>query len=257
MYKIKALILVFFFYQISYTQNKIVIVQYEAVKGNITNKETLLALNSKAIYLIDSLLIENEENVKIIEEDPLNNKITISQKKIKLDATKYFLNKDDQIIHFTNNNKSIKVLVKDSLPNYSWSVLEKETKKIGEFLCKKATTNFRGSEITAWYSEELNIPFGPWKFKGLPGLILELYNTNDDNQHSWRVQKINFIQNKDVIFDKNDNLPLISYETIIIDRENEIKEQMARTQSRMPQGVSVSNIKLNRTGIEKEFEWEN
>ena len=79
MYKIKALILVSFFYQISYTQNKIVIVQYEAVKGNITNKETLLALNSKAIYLIDSLLIENEENVKIIEEDPLNNKITISQ----------------------------------------------------------------------------------------------------------------------------------------------------------------------------------
>jgi GLPGLI family protein len=250
------IIIGFFFFQISYSQNKSVVVQYEAIKGTITNTETLLASNSKAVYLIDSLLVENDENSTIIKENLDRTEITINQKKIKLDATKFFLKKDDGVIFFTSNHQGNKVLVRDSLPNYSWDISGNETKRIGDFLCKKASTIFRGSQIIAWYAEELNVPFGPWKFKGLPGLILELYNTNDINRHSWRAQKIQFVDNKNILIDKNKNLPLVSYERIIIDTENEIKDQMNRMQARVPQGVSVSKSKLNRTSIERKFEWE-
>ncbi len=69
------------------------------------------------------------------------------------------------------------IYVKEVAPEQNWKI-EKETKKIGSFLCKKATTTFRGRNYTAWFTTQIPLPFGPWKLKGLPGLILEAYDTN-------------------------------------------------------------------------------
>lgn len=69
------------------------------------------------------------------------------------------------------------VYVKEITPKMNWKI-EKEIKKIGSFMCKKATTNFRGRNYTAWFTYEIALPFGPWKLNGLPGLILEAYDAN-------------------------------------------------------------------------------
>ena len=50
----------------------------------------------------------------------------------------------------------------------------------GNFECKKAVGIFRGREYTAWYTENIPIPYGPWKLQGLPGLILEAYNAEQE-----------------------------------------------------------------------------
>lgn len=67
--------------------------------------------------------------------------------------------------------------IKESIPLQSWE-LQKETKKIGNYLCKKAKSNFRGREYIAWFTEELPIIGGPWKFDGLPGVILEVASSD-------------------------------------------------------------------------------
>ncbi|MFN3841510.1 MAG: GLPGLI family protein [Cyclobacteriaceae bacterium] len=54
----------------------------------------------------------------------------------------------------------------------NWQV-DNELKKIGNFICRKATTTFRGRQWTVWFTEEIPIPAGPWKLHGLPGLIVE------------------------------------------------------------------------------------
>jgi GLPGLI family protein len=46
--------------------------------------------------------------------------------------------------------------------------------------CRKATTSFRGRHYTAWYAPEIAVSEGPWKFWGLPGLILKV---EDDRGH--------------------------------------------------------------------------
>ena len=59
--------------------------------------------------------------------------------------------------------------------------MSNETKKIGKYLCYKATTiktvesikTFK-KVVTAWYCPELPYSFGPIAYAGLPGLILEL-----------------------------------------------------------------------------------
>ncbi len=60
--------------------------------------------------------------------------------------------------------------------------LSQEEKQIGNYTCYKATTiktieNGRGTferEITAWYTPQIPVNFGPKEYNGLPGLILEL-----------------------------------------------------------------------------------
>lgn len=43
--------------------------------------------------------------------------------------------------------------------------------------CKKATCSFSGRHYVAWYTESIPLPYGPYLFGGLPGLIMEIYDT--------------------------------------------------------------------------------
>ena len=61
----------------------------------------------------------------------------------------------------------------------TWKLSE-ETKKTGEYTLQKATTDFKGRKWIAWFCKEVNIDEGPYKFRGLPGLIFEL---SDDQQN--------------------------------------------------------------------------
>jgi GLPGLI family protein len=65
------------------------------------------------------------------------------------------------------------VLTSEKRPEIKWEILP-ETRQILQHNCSKATTEFRGRKYTAWFAPDLPIPEGPWKFKGLPGLILGL-----------------------------------------------------------------------------------
>jgi GLPGLI family protein len=64
------------------------------------------------------------------------------------------------------------VTVRDSVANlFEWNLVEGDS-TICNYPCRKATTTFRGRDWTVWYT--LDIPYndGPWRFGGLPGLIL-------------------------------------------------------------------------------------
>jgi GLPGLI family protein len=64
-------------------------------------------------------------------------------------------------------------IVEEKLPAQRWAITD-DKKEIASFSCRKATTVFRGRNYTAWYSEEFSALGGPWKFDGLPGVILEV-----------------------------------------------------------------------------------
>lgn len=82
-----------------------------------------------------------------------------------------------------NKSSSHDLLIKDYYADYKWE-LKNESKKIGGITCYKATgiittyktkkDLYKKKKITAWYAPEINVPFGPAGFGGLPGLILEL-----------------------------------------------------------------------------------
>lgn len=61
----------------------------------------------------------------------------------------------------------------------NWKI-ENEKKKIGNFNCQKAICTLNNRKFIAWFTSDIPINDGPFRFKGLPGLIVEL---NDLNQY--------------------------------------------------------------------------
>lgn len=56
--------------------------------------------------------------------------------------------------------------------------LTQETKKIGKYTCYKAIDlDSKNYSTIAWYTPEIPVNFGPKKYFGLPGLILELQDS--------------------------------------------------------------------------------
>lgn len=53
-----------------------------------------------------------------------------------------------------------------------WTILSEE-REIEGLKCYKATAHYKGREWEVWFTPEINYPAGPWKLRGLPGLILE------------------------------------------------------------------------------------
>lgn len=77
----------------------------------------------------------------------------------------------------SNDNTSL-ILITDlfalkSLDKLDWK-LHSETKVEGAYTLQKATAHFGGRFWIAWFSKEVAISEGPYKFRGLPGLIFEI-----------------------------------------------------------------------------------
>lgn len=65
----------------------------------------------------------------------------------------------------------------EPIQDFKW-VIHEDTLTIATYLCQKATCFFRGKNYTAWFCTNIPINEGPWKFEGLPGLILKIYDDN-------------------------------------------------------------------------------
>ncbi|MCQ9637483.1 GLPGLI family protein [Chryseobacterium sp. WG23] len=57
-----------------------------------------------------------------------------------------------------------------------WKITD-HTKRINELKVQQAETNFGGRKWIAWFTPEIPLSYGPYKFNGLPGLIIEIYDT--------------------------------------------------------------------------------
>ena len=60
-----------------------------------------------------------------------------------------------------------------------WKILP-ETVKIGEYEAQKAETTFAGRKWYAWFTQDIPFQDGPYKFKGLPGLIVKVEDAKGD-----------------------------------------------------------------------------
>lgn len=144
-------------------------------------------------------------------------------------------------------------LVEENIPSLKWKIHDEE-KMLDKYLLKKATLHFRGRHYIAWYAEEYPLPFGPWKFSGLPGLIMEVYDTT--KRYHWQINSINQTNNTELdlkpVLKAKETLTLKQY----ADRKFNNDDRFKKMASKLPKGVEVTEIKVPRTGFEIKFEWE-
>lgn len=75
---------------------------------------------------------------------------------------------------------------------FNWSILSDKV-KIGTYTTQKATTEFGGRKWTAWFSTDIPFQDGPYKFYGLPGLIVKI--EDDGGNYSWELKGNKKIEN--------------------------------------------------------------
>ena len=60
----------------------------------------------------------------------------------------------------------------EPMAKIDWTLTD-DTLTISGLLCHRATGKLYGKQWTAWYTEEMPSSAGPWKLRGLPGLIIK------------------------------------------------------------------------------------
>ena len=62
----------------------------------------------------------------------------------------------------------------------NWSLTNGQLVTILDHKCHKATLTFGQRVYTAWYAPDIPIHYGPYKFEGLPGLIMQIEDSRKE-----------------------------------------------------------------------------
>lgn len=253
----KSFFLCIFLYTLSFSQNIKITYTYKPSEAFEFDENVYLNKDYK-VSIVDSIptkknKLRNDGSDIVIERD----KSIKQYRTILIDDTK----KND--IYFTYQIKKTNYLVADNLPEIKWNLKYKETKKIGKYNCKKATATFRGTDIEAYYTPEIPVSIGPYKFKGLPGLILEV-KTLGLNYKYWVVKNIQYPYNGAPNYSSKyiKSLNSIGIKDLVkkIDDRNDEEERIMLSKVQLPAGVRVGKIETvsgNIRGlVEQKFEWE-
>lgn len=134
--------------------------------------------------------IKNQDKIhtaELIFNDSVSFFNIMSISGIENDNAFFIKNKIENSIFFNEQILNQKIYVKDSINVMKWE-LRNDTSFILSEKCLSAKTTFRGRSYIAYYSPKYKTDEGPWKFGGLPGLILSI--KSEDDFIEWKAKKI-------------------------------------------------------------------
>lgn len=179
-----------FFYELTFKPKKdSTKTEKEVVILDITNEKSLyrdfLAVSQDSILKITVEKMQKsgifQDMSKVIRQPKFSHKIYKSYPTMKV-----------QYIDAVLNGGRPLYLSYSEEPKFNWKI-ENEKKKIGEYEAQKATTEFGGRKWTAWFTESIPFPDGPYKFSGLPGLIVKIEDA--EKNYSWELKGNKKIEN--------------------------------------------------------------
>ncbi len=135
--------------------------------------------------LIHSKIFSKYYN-KLKAKDPYNISMSASDPAV-VEANKYknkykvIVEKSFSTHHFKLQQDAFmsKLQYDADLPKLNWKITGKQKQLLG-YTVNQAKSHYKGRDYTAWYAPAIAVSDGPLKFWGLPGLILEIYDSKDD-----------------------------------------------------------------------------
>lgn len=145
-------------------------------KADVKKEMMLLDIDDKGsnYYSQDKFVSDSTSKAdleKQLKSSPSN--ITINRRdkpgQVSYKVTKQY--PDFKTYLFTRISSDSYKIEEDQKPE--WKILP-DKQKVGVYNAQKATTNFGGREWIAWFATDLPFQDGPYKFYGLPGLIVKI-----------------------------------------------------------------------------------
>lgn len=134
----------------------------------LLNVKTILIVNSQgSLFTCESMMnfADIQKERALTDADVLSNTLPFH----------YLIkSKGQNTEHFEDiGNDSFKF---EEKIDHDWKLVNQDT-LISGYSCKKAMLQYAGREWIAWYTTKIPISSGPYKFNGLPGLILNIRDT--------------------------------------------------------------------------------
>jgi len=188
------------------------------------------------LYLYENFshfILDFDNELFLTESDNFKNVRSKNSKKFKFYLIKDYKNK------FLIKPTSVGI-VKDSLKLIKWNIGKGDKNVLG-YACKKASCQFRGRNYIAYYTPKIAIPDGPYKFCGLPGLILEIYS--EDNFIRLEAKLIQRGDGSKIELPKEMYNKHIDFKEYIKNRTEQLEEFAKKREARLPiekQGLKFS-----------------
>lgn len=108
--------------------------------------------------------------------------ITLEQANMMRSDIPYTINKNyqKQEISYTRS-LGLDSFTYTEIKPFDWKIT-KETQKIGSYTTQKATLYYGGRTWNVWFTNDIPLQDGPYKFCGLPGLIVKAEDSKGDYQ---------------------------------------------------------------------------
>lgn len=216
-------------------------------KNEVTNEVTVLDFNSKEKKSVFTSLKH------IISDSTLTANFAKGISSFPDISTKinYVIEKNERenyVIFYTPDNMTDPVLkVKDDR-SLDWNISSEHQFILG-YKVQKATTYFVGRKWTAWFTEDIPISDGPYKFRGLPGLILKI--SDKSNTHSFEILSVQKQTSNFVIL--NDSSYKVAKYTSLLDYDKMVKEDRKNPLQRVRNKVFNGDMVFHSTEEKQNF----
>lgn len=160
-----------FTYLLTYQTDSTDVYSKQSEEMLLFTSSTNSIFQSKNGFIKDSMILDIKNNPqREFDMSELANfpRTKFNYKILKNNAQDYFVVYDK----IFRDDFQYKELKKEIL----WEI-KPDISTINGFKCQKATTFYGGRRYEAWFSKEIPISDGPYKFSGLPGLIIKISDT--------------------------------------------------------------------------------
>jgi GLPGLI family protein len=187
---------------------KAIVVSYNVTfkedKSNPIKSKTLVKLfifDSKSIFLDNnSLLRKNLETSNKSRDEKIEEMGKIGSIKFKDIILKDY-SRNNLTVIAENLHKQFIAYETPIMSTEFWTIYTEQDSTIVGLKAYKAECRYGGRHWKAWFSPEIAVSDGPYKFSGLPGLILKL--SSNDDEYSFEISALE----KSQILDTNIIIP--------------------------------------------------
>jgi len=189
--------------------------------GDTTNVESFHSLDMELLLndemsIFQTLKQRQEDSILYFHDTVAANELSkvggillrpVNKFKYKILKTNIGVQVFDSAFGMGLNGKEIIYEYEENSEGMAWQIKE-DTLRYGPYICQRADLTFGGRKWIAWFTMEIPINDGPYKFMGLPGLIVKIHDEREwwnfdllrlevvDIKHAINFQKWYVIQGK-------------------------------------------------------------
>lgn len=214
-------------------------------KGRKTGEVILYSLPEYSVF-IDKKSVQREE---ILKNDPDRKNALNSILGLGPPAISFIVEKKNDITILQQKLGTESVGFEEPIMDFSSWNLTDNTQEIAGYACQKTTTSFGGREWTAWFTSEIPINDGPYKFAGLPGLITKI--DSEDAEYSFEMVSIRKFSENEFVpsLPKFTSVPRKKFLQL---RENSGETSMRKLTTPAGSGPRISNMTQNGRPVSAE-----